>query len=191
MNHRRVMPGLCTGMRGFCRRSLIGLDDALASFSGCACADLFKRLYDALAVERFQQVVNCVYLECLHGVLVECRSEDDLWQAGLAVKSHQLLQYCKTIQPRHAHVEEDDVRLVCADQLNGLDAVRPLRENCHVTIAVKKVLQLLACERFVVDDQRCEGHEEETEEIRHQRKRRVHNRPLPGFYLVYWLVSSL
>ncbi len=44
------------------------------------------------------------------------------------------------------------------DQFHGLDAVGSLRHHLHAAHLAEQVLQLLAGQLFVVDDERGEGH---------------------------------
>ena len=118
-------------------------------------ARLFDRLVNAAAVERLQQVIDSVYLKGTHGVLVECCRKDDLRQLHLLIE--QLLDDGKAVESWHLHIKEDQVRLMGADQVDGLDAVRALRKHLHTARFFKQVEKLLPRERLVIYDDGREG----------------------------------
>ena len=117
---------------------------------------LLHRLQHALAVEGLQQVIDGVDLKGADGVLVEGGGEDDLREAGLLVE--EFFEDGEAIEAGHLDVEEDDVGLVGADEVDGLDAVGALGEDLDAFGGLEQVEELLAGEGFVVDDEGGEGH---------------------------------
>jgi hypothetical protein len=79
------------------------------------------------------------------------------WGSGLLVE--QLLEDGEAIEAGHLDVEEDDVGLVGADEVDGFDAVGALGEDFDAAGGLEQVEQLLAGEGFVVDDEGGEGGE--------------------------------
>ena len=124
---------------------------------GDAAADFFERLDEALVVEGLEEVVDGVYFEGADGVLVEGRGEDDLRHAELLFEGEDFFEDGEAVEAGHADVEEDDVGVVGADEVDGFDAVGALGEDGDVAGGVEEVLEFLAGEGFVVNDQRCEG----------------------------------
>ena len=122
---------------------------------GKPCLRFFERLEHALFIEGLQQIVDCVDLKGAHGVLVEGCGEDDLRQGHVAIE--QLLEHGKAVQAGHLHVQEHEVGLMPADEIDGLDAVGALAQNLHAARVFEQELELLAAERFVVDDEGGQG----------------------------------
>ena len=89
------------------------------------------RLEHTRFVEGLEQIIDGVYVEGAYCVLVEGCGEDDLRQAVAVLD--QLLEHGEAVEARHLHVEKDDVGLVFADELDGLNAVRSLGDdfNCR------------------------------------------------------------
>ncbi len=88
--------------------------------------------------------------------MIEGGRKDNFGKRDLAVE--QLLDYAKTVQARHLDVEKHQVRIVFADQGDGFQAVLALRDYVHIVQVLEQVGELVACQLFVVDDDRGEGH---------------------------------
>ena len=112
-------------------------------------AHLLHGLRDALAIERLQQVIDGVHLERLHRILIVSGGEDNLRQWDFAVQ--QLLDDAESVQPRHLHVEEDQIGRELLDQAHRLDAVLALRQDVDIEFA-QQVGKLVARQLFVVND---------------------------------------
>jgi len=71
----------------------------------------------------------------------------------------ELLEDCEAAEPRHLDIEEDNIRPVRANQLDGLDAVRALRQDLNPLGGLEQIEQLLPGEWLVVDDEggKCHG----------------------------------
>ena len=110
-----------------------------------------ERLRQARLIERLEQVVDCVDLECLDGVAIESGGEDDLRQPRFAVGEY-LFEHRKAVEAGHLYVEEKYVRLVCADEIDGLNTVAALRQHLHAARGFEQVVKLLPGEWLVVDD---------------------------------------
>ena len=70
----------------------------------------------------------------------------------------QPLEHGKTVQARHLHVEEDQVGTMFLDQVDGFDSVGSLGDHIHAAHGFEQVLELVAGQLFVVDDERGERH---------------------------------
>ena len=136
-----------------CRGCAGGLGDVAG---GDAAANFFEGLDEALVVEGLEEVVNGVYFKGPDGVLVEGRGEDDLRHAEFFFKREDFFEDSEAVEAGHADVEEEDVGPVGADEVDGFDTVGALGEDGDVAGGVEEVLEFLAGERFVVDDERCE-----------------------------------
>src|SRR2546430_5684562 len=95
-------------------------------------------------------------VERLHRVLIEGRRENNLGERNLAVE--QLLEDAETVQARHLDVEKHQVRIVFADQADRFQAVLALCDHIHVVQVLQQIGELIACQLFVVDDDRGEWH---------------------------------
>src|SRR5258708_3743101 len=113
---------------------------------------LLHRLRDALFVEWLQQIVHGVYLERLDGVLVKCRSKDNLWQGDFLVQ--QFLDHTEAVEAGHLHVEENQIGAVLFDEVDGFKTVLALRDNIDVARAFTQVSEFVAGELVIVHDYR-------------------------------------
>ena len=85
---------------------------------------------DALFVERFQQIIDCIHLECFHRVLIEGGGEYDFREWDFPVE--QLLDYAKTVESGHLDVKENEIRVVLTNQVNGFDAILALSHDTDI-----------------------------------------------------------
>ena len=118
-------------------------------------AGALDRLQHAGFVEGLEQVVDGVDVEGAHRVLVEGGGEDDLRQPVLVLD--ELLEHGESVEAGHLHIEKDEVGLVLADELDGLDAVCALGHDFDAAGGVEQILQLFARELLIVDDERGDG----------------------------------
>ena len=94
-----------------------------------ACAHAIERLLEPCAVEGLEQIVDGIHFEGAHGVLVECRGEDDLRQGLGPGLLQQLAEYREAVETGHLHIEEDDIRLEARHQRDGFYAVLSLERR--------------------------------------------------------------
>ena len=80
----------------------------------------------AAPVERLQQIIHRVDVECPHRVLVVCSCKHKLRQrlrvslsAFGPLRSISLLDHCKSIQPRHLHIKKHQVGVVLLNQVTA------------------------------------------------------------------------
>lgn len=100
----------------------------------------------------FEQVIHRALLERVDRVLVIRGDEYDM---GLVV---QLARAVDAVLPRHADVQEDDVRLVLFRQRDRFDAIGRFVDHLQVRPYFGKPgAQLVTHRRFVVNEQGC-GH---------------------------------
>ena len=99
------------------------------------------RLHHPLAIERLQQIINRIHLERPNGVLVERSRKHDLGKRHLAVE--QLLQHAESVEARHLHIEEHQVRLMRPDQLDSFDSIGSLGKDFDPAGSLQEILQLL------------------------------------------------
>ena len=111
---------------------------------------------DALLVKGLQHVVDGVHFEGLHGVMVVGGRENNLRQGLFA--PDELLDYPKTVEAGHLHVEKNKLRLVLLDQSDGLQAILSLRDHVDVGKALQQKGELVPRGAFVVDDDGVDGH---------------------------------
>jgi hypothetical protein len=104
----------------------------------------------ARLIHGLQQVVHGLQAESLHGVLVVGCNENEMRQfhAGLAQVAH----YRHAVLAGHVDVQEDQVRLGLADQLDGFQAVAAGGHHLHFREVPQQVGQLVASQLFVVYD---------------------------------------
>ena len=109
------------------------------------------RLAHTDLVERFQQVVHRVDFKRLHRVLIIGGRENDVRQPNFL--AHQFFDQPETVQARHLHVEEDQVRRSLLDQIERFQAVAGLANHVHFRNAFQKISQFVARRLFVVYDE--------------------------------------
>ena len=148
-----------------------GVDLRLRRRSGAAGdARLYAvhSLDHAAAVEGLQQVIDRVHIEGADGVLVIGGGEDNLRQrrgfgcgvGGRMIALAKALDDGESVQAGHLHIEEDEVGMVLLDQVHGLDTVAALGYDVHAAHRLEKILELVAGQLFIVDDERGQGHVE-------------------------------
>ena len=115
-------------------------------------AGFLHRLGDPLFVERLEQIVDRVYFECLHGILVEGGGKNDFGQRDLAIE--QFLDYAKAVEARHLHIEKNQVGIVFADEIDALDAVLALGHDVDVANILQQEGEFVAGELLIVHDYR-------------------------------------
>jgi hypothetical protein len=59
----------------------------------------------------------------------------------------------------HLHVEKDEIGMVFVDEIDGLNAVRALGNDIYIPDGIEQVLELVASQLFVIDNERGDGHE--------------------------------
>jgi hypothetical protein len=113
-------------------------------------------LCDAGLVEGFQYVVDGIDVEGLNGVVVEGGGEDDVRYLELAFD--ELFEDAEAIEAGHLNVEEDEVRTVFLDEIDGFDAVFALGQEIDFGEGFEEEGEFLASRFFVVDDDGGDGH---------------------------------
>ena len=112
-----------------------------------------QRLEKPIAVERLQQVVECMDVERLERVLVEGRDEHEERQRFAAEGRDDV----EPAGARHLDVEEDEIGLRAADRVDRVEAVLALGDHLESLLPVKEHPQPLAGERLVVRDDDARG----------------------------------
>ena len=96
----------------------VGIDFALGALDGFG---------DAGLVEGFQDVVDGVDVEGLHGVVVEGGGEDHVGDFEFALDD--FLEDAEAVEAGHLHVEENQVGRMLLDQVESVDAVLALADE--------------------------------------------------------------
>ena len=123
-------------------------DEEPVGFSLAAC--FLHRLGHPLFVKGFQQIVDRVHFKCLHGILVECGGKNDFRQRDFSIK--QLLDHAKAVEARHLHIEENQVRIVFADEIDAFEAILALGHDVNIANILQQESELVASELFIVHD---------------------------------------
>jgi len=106
------------------------------------------RPLEALAVERFQKIIDRVDVECPNRVFVMCGNENDC--AGVA--GIQRGQDVEAVTLRHAYIEEDEIRTFTFQELDSFFTVHTLTDDGDFRITAKHLADERATERFVFDN---------------------------------------
>ena len=111
---------------------------------------------DAGFVEGLEDVINCVYVEGLDGVVVEGCGEDDLRDGEAAFE--ELFDYAEAVQAGHLYVEEDEVGLVFFYQGDGFEAVFAEGDYVYFGETFQEVEEFVAGWALVVNDYCIDWH---------------------------------
>jgi len=106
-------------------------------------------LIKAFAVDGLEQVADRVGLERGHRVFIISGGEDDKWQRGLFRKG---LQHLNTGQPRHLHVQKDQVRPQSLDVHYGLKPITGLADDLDLSMRAEQFPQAGSRRSLVVYD---------------------------------------
>jgi hypothetical protein len=99
-------------------------------------------------IERLENVVDGMHLECAHCVLIVSRDEDD---SGHAVRADDL-EYIEAVHTGHLHVEEYEVGPARDDGLDRRLARRALLDDRDVGLVLKGEADAVAGEWLVIHD---------------------------------------
>src|ERR1700680_4935635 len=108
-----------------------------------------KGFGDAGLVKGLEDVVHGVHFERANRIVVERRGENDLRYPQLALD--KLLDYAKTVQARHLHLEENKVGVVVLDERNRLESVLALGDQIDLRKSLEEVGELVPGGTFVID----------------------------------------
>jgi hypothetical protein len=111
-----------------------------------------ERGAESLAIEGLEQVVDRIELERVDRVLV-VRGDENHQRHRVAP---DLLDHLEAVDAPHLHVEKHEVGLERGDALHCLGAVATFAQHLDVTLQCAVVLQRLARDGLVVDDQRAD-----------------------------------
>ena len=75
-----------------------------------------------------------------------------------AIAIDEPLNHGEAVLAGHLHIEKNQIGMVLVDEVDGLDAVRALGNDIHVADRIEQVLELVAGQLFVVDNERRDGH---------------------------------
>ncbi len=106
-------------------------------------------------VVRLEEVVDGLHLEGLHGELLEGGHEDHRRHPRQA----DGVDHLEPVQPRHLHVEKDDVHIEPAQHLDRLRPVRRFAHDLCARLGRQVRAQLGAGRRLVIGDQDAHVHE--------------------------------
>jgi hypothetical protein len=111
---------------------------------------------EAFFVEGLEDVVDSVDVEGLDRVVVESGGEDDVGNFELTLG--KFLEDAEAVEAGHLDVQEDEVRGVLFDEVDGVEAVFALCEEVDFGEGLKEKGKFFAGGLFVVDDDGVDGH---------------------------------
>ena len=109
-----------------------------------------------LFVEWLQQIIDSVYFEGFHRILVKSGGENDLGQGNPLIE--QFLDYTKSIEARHLYVKKDKIGAVFADKIDAFYAVFALGHNIYVANIFQKEGKFIAGKLFIVHNHGGQRH---------------------------------
>jgi hypothetical protein len=152
--------GRLTG-RGFGAREL--RDELLEAFGGAYGGVNFafgalNGFGDACLVEGLEDIIDGVDVEGLDSVLVEGGGEDDVGDFEFAF--NEFFEDAEAVEARHLDVQEDEVRRILFDEVDGFEAVFALAEKIDLREGLEEESEFFASGFLVVDDDGVDGHKE-------------------------------
>ena len=117
-----------------------------------------ESLLESRFIERLQQEIQCVDLECLEGMIVMRGDEDDrrclaaVRCRGRRVAALERLDDIEAVHVRHLDVEEDEIGILVVDGAERFGSVGALGDDFDVVVLGEQSAHALARELFVVND---------------------------------------
>jgi hypothetical protein len=111
---------------------------------------------EAFLVEGLEDVVDGVDVEGLDGIVIEGGGEDNVRDFQFAFG--EFLEDAKAIEAGHLDIEEDQVRGVFFDEIDGVETVFALGEEIDFGKGFEEKGEFIAGGLFVVDDDGVDGH---------------------------------
>jgi len=111
-----------------------------------------ERLVEPRVVDRLQHVIHGGHVERANGVFVVCGDKDD----GGHICSADGPNDAKTIQHRHLHIEQDQIRTLFQDGVHRAFPILGGRQELELGIMTEKSNEPLPGDGFIVDDQHAE-----------------------------------
>jgi hypothetical protein len=120
---------------------------------GLVCAShenlcVIKRLGETVTIERFRQIVDCVYVKSAHRMLVVCSYEND---DGHALDS-ETMQNVEPVHVGHLHVQKNEVGSECRNRIHRLCSISRLTDNLHLAIVLQHFAYSFAREWLVINN---------------------------------------
>src|SRR5262245_29789103 len=104
--------------------------------------------FEAIRLDRLQQIVDRVDLERLDRMLIECRDEDDVRRQLML---DHLSRHLEPGQPRHLYIKKYDVGRQSFYRSERLQPVASLADYVNSVHLAEQIAQLIARELLIVD----------------------------------------
>jgi len=118
-------------------------------------AGAFDGLSQPFAVDGFEQVADGVGFKCVERILIKSRRENHQRQRQLR---RQSAQHFEAGQPRHLHIQKNQVGFGLFDLFQGGDAIGGFANDLNLRMRGEQLRQPGAGRCFVVYDQGSELH---------------------------------
>ena len=146
----------------------------LSRFRGLHRAPDFPHgLFQARPRDGLQEIVNGVDLESMNGILIVCSDKDEKRHGKFFLE--QLLDHTEAIEPRHLHIQENQLWSKVADQVHGLQAIFPLTHDLNFREALQQERQLIARRLLVIHNQSRNFHAGNSTSTPGLKRPRAHN----------------
>ena len=113
---------------------------------------LLQRLRNPLLVEGLQKIIDGIYFESLHRILIKRRGEDNFGERNFLVE--QLLDDPEAVEARHLNVQKNQVGIVLFDEVDRLETVLALGNDIDVAGVFQQISEFVAGEFLIVHDNR-------------------------------------
>lgn len=112
---------------------------------------------EPLARVRLEQIVGRAHLEGAHRIFSVGRGDDDVGQSNALVVG-KFRHHIEAVLRRHADIKKEQIGLFRLHQSNDFGRRRRLSYNLNVWFLAQQYAQLLACQGFIVGDNRLYDH---------------------------------
>ena len=109
-----------------------------------------NRFLQSGVADWFQQIVDRSGFKRLHGVLIECRDDDDDWKCS----AFEIAHYFEPPHDGHLQIQEDQFGFELCDLLECIAAILGFADYGYVWNKLQFLAQNSPCDGFVIDDQR-------------------------------------
>jgi hypothetical protein len=122
--------------------------------SVCRGAGTPKRSAELLSIEWLQEVVRGSSFEGSQGIFIVGCDKNDCRHAVGAQGAKRL----EAIQFRHFHIQENQVRRLLSDDIDGSLSISTFANDVHIRFRVQQLTQAFARGSLIIDDQHSKTH---------------------------------
>lgn len=143
-----------TGFRSFGEEFQQGGRECSGGAGGEAGTHATEGLGEARACGRLEKIIQRLFLEGPHRVVIVSGDENDVGQ----VRGIERPQHLESIHARHLDVQQKEIRAKVLHSINGRWTVCAFRHDLGVGIGAEEAAQAVPGKRFVIDKDNAQFH---------------------------------